>query len=32
MFRGILFGDTPTPIMENRMEKKMENYMEAGIL
>ena len=28
----ILFGDTIVPIMENQMEKKMENEMEAGIV
>ena len=33
---SILFGDTMvpniTPIMENQMEKNMENEMEAGII
>ena len=33
---SILFGDTMlpnvTPIMENQMEKRMENEMEAGII
>ena len=34
--RTLLFGDTmvpnSTPIMENQMEKKMENEMETGII
>ena len=30
---SILFGDTKVPqILENQMEKKMENEMEAGII
>ena len=29
---SILFGDTITPIMENRLEKKMENEMETGVI
>ena len=29
---SILFGDTMVPIMENQMEKKMENEMESGII
>ena len=35
-FKDFLFGDTMvpniTPIMENQMEKNMENEMEAGII
>ena len=33
---SIVFGDTMvpniTPIMENQMEKKMENEMETGVI
>ena len=29
---SILFGDMVPPIMENQMEKNMENEMEAGII